>query len=87
MFKHHPRRLSTWTSPSGEYKNQIDFILTRARWRTSITNVRARPGAVCNSDHKLLKAEMKIKLHTAKKPMLNRQMETPDSTSFQEKAL
>lgn len=32
-FKHHPRRLYTWTSPGGQTRNQIDFILIRSRWR------------------------------------------------------
>ena len=26
MFKQHPRRLYTWTSPDGNTRNQIDYI-------------------------------------------------------------
>ena len=37
-FKQHPRRLSTWTSPDGITKNQIDFIGIQRKWRTSISN-------------------------------------------------
>ena len=32
----HKRRLYTWTSPDGQYQNQIDYILCSQRWRTSI---------------------------------------------------
>ncbi|KAK3800733.1 hypothetical protein RRG08_003138 [Elysia crispata] len=31
FFKHHPRRLFTWTSPDGKTKNQIDYILVKKR--------------------------------------------------------
>ena len=27
LFKQHKRRLYTWTSPDGQYQNQIDYIL------------------------------------------------------------
>ena len=27
LFQQHKRRLYTWTSPHGQYKNQIDYIL------------------------------------------------------------
>ena len=32
----HKRRLYTWTSPDGKYRNQIDYILCSQRWRSSI---------------------------------------------------
>lgn len=41
VFMHHPRCLSTWISPSGLYKNQIDYTRIRTRWRASLTNTRA----------------------------------------------
>ncbi|XP_023216842.1 uncharacterized protein LOC111619366 [Centruroides sculpturatus] len=84
VFKHHYRRLSTWTSPTGEYKNQIDYVLIRTRWRSSVNNVRARPGAFCNSDHKLLKAEVTLKLHTTKKSKINPRLETTASSILQQ---
>lgn len=62
MFKHHPRRLSTWTSPGGRYKNQIDYILVSKRWKSSVINVKTKPAADCGSDHKMLQAEYRIKL-------------------------
>ena len=33
LFQQHKRRLYTWTSPDGQYQNQIDFILCSQRWR------------------------------------------------------
>ena len=36
LFKQHTRRLYTWTSPDGQYQNQIDYILCSQRWRSSI---------------------------------------------------
>ena len=31
LFQHHKRRLYTWTSPDGQYQNQIDYILCSQR--------------------------------------------------------
>ena len=36
LFQQHNRRLYTWTSPDGEHRNQIDYILCSQRWRSSI---------------------------------------------------
>ena len=36
LFQHHKRRLYTWTSPDGQYRNQIDYILCSQRGRSSI---------------------------------------------------
>jgi len=38
MFKQHPRRLYTWTSPDGKTQNQIDYISIAHRWKTSLMN-------------------------------------------------
>ena len=56
------RRLYTWTSPDGQYQNQIDYILCSQRWRSSIHSTKTRPGADCGSDHKLLIAKFRLKL-------------------------
>ena len=31
LFQQHKRRLYTWTSPDGQYQNQIDYILCSQR--------------------------------------------------------
>ena len=36
LFQQHKRRLYIWTSPDGQYRNQIDYILCSRRWRSSI---------------------------------------------------
>ena len=35
-FQQHKRRLYTCTSPDGQHRNQIDYILCSQRWRSSI---------------------------------------------------
>ena len=36
LFWQHRRRLYTWTSPDGQYRNHTDYILCSQRWRSSI---------------------------------------------------
>ena len=36
LFQQHKRGLYTWTSPDGQYQNQIDYILCTQRWRSSV---------------------------------------------------
>ena len=62
LFQQHKRRLHTWTSPDGQHRNQIDFILCSQRWRSSIQSTKTRPGADCGSDHELLIAKFRLKL-------------------------
>ena len=62
VFQQHKRRLYTWTSPDGQYWNQIDYIICSQRWRSSIQSVKTRPGADYGSDHELLIAKFRLKL-------------------------
>ena len=62
LFQQHKRRLYTWTSPDGQYWNQIDCIFCSQRWRRSIQSAKTRPGADCGSDHEFLIAKFKLKL-------------------------
>ena len=61
-FQQHKRRLYTWTSPDGQYRNQTDYTLCSQRWRSSIQSANTRPGADCGSDHELLIARFRLKL-------------------------
>ena len=54
LFQQHKRRLYTWTSPDGQHRNQIDYILGSQRWRSSIQSAKTRPGADCGSYHEVL---------------------------------
>ena len=56
------RRLYTWTSPDGQHRNQIDYILCRQRWRSFIQATKTRLRADCGSDHELLTAKFRLKL-------------------------
>ena len=62
LFQEHKRRLYTWSSPDGQRRNQIDYILCSQRWRSSIQSAKTRPGADCGSDHELLIARFRLKL-------------------------
>ena len=62
LFQQHKRGLYTWTSPDGQHQNQIDYILSRQRWKTSIQSAKTRLGADCGSDHELLIAKFRLKL-------------------------
>ena len=61
LFQQHKRWFYTWTSPDGQYQNQIDYILCRQRWRNSIQSAKTRPGADCGSDHELLISKFRLK--------------------------
>ena len=61
-FRHPPRKLWTWKSPGGRYKNQIDYITINKRFRNAVTQVKTYPGADCNTDHSPVVAEIKIRL-------------------------
>src|SRR5713101_5189949 len=66
-FEQPNRRLYTWVSPGGKYRNQIDYVMIKKRWRTSIKRVKTYPGADCGSDHQLLISNISIKLQTDKR--------------------
>ena len=49
LFQQHKRRLYTWTSPDGQHRNQIDYILCSQilcsqRWRSSVQSAKTRLG-------------------------------------------
>ena len=52
----------TWTSPDGQHRNQIDYILCSQRWRSSIQSAKTGHGADHGSDHELLIAKFRFKL-------------------------
>ena len=62
LFQQQKRRLYTWTSSDGQYRNHIDYILCSQRWRSSIQSAKTRLGADCGSDHELLITKFRLKL-------------------------
>jgi endonuclease/exonuclease/phosphatase family metal-dependent hydrolase len=61
-FSHEKRRRYTWKKPGDTERFQIDYILVKQRYRNSVTNSRAYPGADANSDHNLVVANIRLKL-------------------------
>ena len=61
LFQQYKRRLYPWTSPDGQYQNQIDLFFA-AKWRNSIQSAKNKMGADCGSDHELLTAKFRLKL-------------------------
>ena len=51
----------TWTSPNGQYQNQIDYSL-QPKMENSIQSAKTRLGADCGSDHELLIEKFRHKL-------------------------
>ena len=69
VFQQHKRRLYMWTSPDGQYQNQIDYAFCSQRWRSSTQSAKTRPGADCGSNHELLIAKFRLKLKKVGKPL------------------
>ena len=67
LFQQHKRKLYTWTSPDGQHRNEIDYILCSKRSRSSIQSTKTRPGADCGSDHELLTTKFRLKLKSVGK--------------------
>lgn len=82
FFQNHPRRLYTWISPDGRYRNQIDYIMISSRWKSSIRNIHTLPGADCGSDHQLLVAKILLKLRVARKRFKQRRVQPVDNSKF-----
>ena len=67
IFQQHKRRLYPWTSPDGQYQNQIDYVLCSLRWGSSIQSAKTRLGADCDSDHEIFIAKFRLKLNKVEK--------------------
>ena len=61
FFKLHVRRLYTWRSSDQTTRIQIDYIICKTSWRSSVRRVTTLPGADCGTDHNLLIADVNIK--------------------------
>ncbi|CAI6343800.1 unnamed protein product [Macrosiphum euphorbiae] len=67
LFKNHKRRRYTWKAPGDIARYQIDYIMTKQRFRNQIKQCKAYPGADINSDHNLLIMESELKYKNIKK--------------------
>lgn len=67
----------TWYSPDGRTRKALDHILISRRWKSFVTNCRVFRGAqLGNTDHRLLVAQLKLKLRAIQHKTLPR----PDSS-------
>ena len=66
---HKVSRRVTWHSPNGEHHNQIDYIMVKRRFWSSINIAKTRsfPGADIGSDHELVIMTFKLHLKRVKK--------------------
>lgn len=67
IFRKRHGKLWTWLSPSNRVQ-QIDYILTRRKWRTSVTNCEAYSSFMSlGSDHRVVTANVKLSLRAPRK--------------------
>ena len=63
LFQQHKRRFYMWTSPDGQYRNQIDYVHCSQRsYCIFYTVSKTRPGADYGSYHELIIAKFRLKL-------------------------
>ena len=67
LFQQHKRWLYMWTSPDGQHRNQIDYILCSQRRRSSIQSAKTRAGDNSSSDYEFLIAKFRLKLKKVEK--------------------
>ena len=74
LYPNKTSRRTTWHAPNGKTHNQIDFIMTPRRFKSSINRAKTRtyPGADVGSDHDLVLLTIKIKLKKNNKSTNNR---------------
>lgn len=72
FFAQPKRRLYTWTSPNGNHRNQIDFILCPQKRKTSVLTTKTFSG----SDHELLVAKLKLRFCKIKKQTMALKFDT-----------
>jgi exonuclease III len=65
-FKQEKRRRYTWKAPGDIARYQLDYILVRHRYRNSVKNSHAYPGADADTDHNLVMMNVSLTLKNVK---------------------
>ncbi|XP_066960701.1 craniofacial development protein 2-like [Macrobrachium rosenbergii] len=66
LFQRHNIHKTTWVSPCGKYKNQIDRIAVSKGHRSSLLDVCVNRGADIGSDHHLSVTQLKERIKPSK---------------------
>ena len=67
LFQQYKRRLYIWTSPDGQYQNQIDYILCHQRWRSLYSQQKQEWELTVDSDHEFFIAKFRLILKKIEK--------------------
>jgi len=65
-FKQENRRRYTWKAPGDTQRYQLDYIMVRQRYRNSVKNSHAYPGADADTDHNLVMMTVFLTLKNVK---------------------
>jgi exonuclease III len=66
-FQQEKRRRYTWKQPGEQRRYQLDYILVAQRYRNSVKNAKAYPGADVDSDHNLVVMKFSTRLKRVEK--------------------
>ncbi|KAF2889042.1 hypothetical protein ILUMI_17131 [Ignelater luminosus] len=61
LFQHHARKRYTSTMPANRGRHQIDYILTKQRFKNQIKDCKSYPEADIDNDHNLVMMESNLK--------------------------
>jgi len=66
-FKQEKRRRYRWKAPGDRACYQMDYILTKQRYRNSVKNAKTLPGADADTDHNLVAMMVHLQLKLIRK--------------------
>ena len=67
-YRQPKRRIYTWKGPGDLRRMQLDYIMVKKRYRNSVKNSHAFPGADVDSDHNLVTMKVRLTLKRLKQP-------------------
>ena len=64
IYRQKNKYKGTWMHPRSKHWHMIDYIITRRRDMQDLNSVKAMRGAECWTDHRLVRAKLKLKIRT-----------------------